>query len=100
MTNSTLMGPVRSLAEMFDEMAKNPDLDFWGLSTHHGAKTNPFKGKHLYRYLPVHIQSHFIVYRKRFIQSPELQAYWNEMPMIESYTDSVQRYEAVFYQTV
>ncbi len=96
MTNSTLMGPVRPLQEMFDEMARNEDLDFWGLSIHHGAKTNPFKGKHLYRYLPVHIQSHFIVYRKRFVQSPELQAYWNEMPMIESYTDSVQRYEAVF----
>ena len=48
------------------------------------------------RYLPEHIQSHFIVYRKRFVQSAELQAYWNEMPMIESYTDSVQRYEAVF----
>lgn len=96
MTNSTLMGPVRPLREMFDAMAENQDLDFWGLSIHHGAKTNPFKGKHLYRYLPVHIQSHFIVYRKRFVQSPELQAYWNEMPMIESYTDSVQRYEAVF----
>ena len=96
MTNSTLMGPVRPLREMFDAMAEQQDLDFWGLSIHHGAKTNPFKGKHMYRYLPVHIQSHFIVYRKRFIQSPELQAYWNEMPMIESYTDSVQRYEAVF----
>lgn len=96
MTNSTLMGPVRPLQEMFDTMAQNEDLDFWGLTMHHGAKTNPFKGKHLYRYLPEHIQSHFIVYRKRFVQSAELQAYWNEMPMIESYTDSVQRYEAVF----
>ena len=44
----------------------------------------------------MHIQSHFIVYRKRFVQNPELQAYWDTMPMIESYTDSVQRYEAVF----
>lgn len=96
MTNSTLMGPVRPLREMFDAMAQDPDLDFWGLSLHHGAKSNPFKGKHLYSYLPAHIQSHFIVYRKKFIQSPELQKYWDEMPMIESYTDSVQRYEAVF----
>ena len=30
------------------------------------------------------------------MQNPELQAYWDNMPMIESYTDSVQRYEAVF----
>ena len=87
MTNSTLMGPVRPLKEMFDAMWENRDLDFWGLSIHHGAKSNPFKGKHLYNYLPVHIQSHFIVYRQRFVQNPELQAYWDNMPMIESYTD-------------
>ena len=72
MTNSTLMGPVRPLKEMFDAMWENQDLDFWGLSIHHGAKSNPFKGKHLYNYLPVHIQSHFIVYRQRFVKAPEL----------------------------
>ena len=96
MTNSTLMGPVRPLKEMFDAMAERTNLDFWGLTVHHGAEGNPFKGKHLYNYLPVHIQSHFIVYRKKFIQSKELQNYWDTMPMIESYTDSVQRYESVF----
>ena len=96
MTNSTMMGPVRPLREMFDEMDQNQDLDFWGLSIHHGAQSNPFKGKHIYRYLPVHLQSHFIVYRKRFVQSAALQKYWDTMPMIESYNDSVQRYEAVF----
>ena len=96
MTNSTLMGPVRPLSEMFEAMAENQDLDFWGLSVHHGAEGNPFKGKHIYDYLPVHIQSHFIVYRRRFLQSADLQQYWDKMPMIESYTDSVQRYEAVF----
>lgn len=96
MTNSTMMGPVRPLQEMFDEMAENDDLDFWGLSIHHGAATNPFKGKRIYNYLPVHIQSHFIVYRQRFLQSEALQSYWDNMPMIEGYTDSVQRYEAVF----
>lgn len=96
MTNSTLMGPVRPLKEMFDAMAERTNLDFWGLTIHHGAEGNPFKGKHFYNYLPVHIQSHFIVYRKKFIQSKELQNYWDTMPMIESYTDSVQRYESVF----
>lgn len=96
MTNSTLMGPVRPLQEMFDAMAKRSELDFWGLSMHHGAASNPFKGKHLYDYLPPHIQSHFIVYRKKFLQSADLQAYWDEMPMIKGYTDSVQRYEGVF----
>lgn len=96
MTNATLMGPVRPLREMFGAMALRPELDFWGLSLHHGAEGNPFKGKHIYSYLPEHIQSHFIVYRQKFLQSPDLQTYWDKMPMIESYTDSVQRYEAVF----
>ena len=43
MTNSTLMGPVRPLQEMFDAMAQNPELDFWGLTIHHGAQGNPFQ---------------------------------------------------------
>lgn len=96
MTNSTLMGPVRPLKEMFDAMAEKKDLDFWGLTIHHGAEGNPFKGKHIYDYLPEHIQSHFIVYRKKFVQSADLQKYWDEMPMITGYADSVQRYESVF----
>ena len=54
MTNSTLMGPVRPLKEMFDAMWENQDLDFWGLSIHHGAKSNPFKGKHLYNSARTH----------------------------------------------
>lgn len=96
MTNSTLMGPVRPLSEMFDAMAQDESLDFWGLTVHHGADSNPFSGPHLYDYLPVHIQSHFIVYRKKFLQSKDLQTYWDTMPMIKDYNDSVQRYEAVF----
>ncbi len=96
MTNCTMMGPVRPLQEMFDEMAARPELDFWGLTLHHGAASNPFKGKHVYKYLPVHIQSHFLVYRKKFLQSKDLQQYWDNMPMITGYTDSVQRYESVF----
>jgi rhamnosyltransferase len=96
MTNSTLMGPVRPLREMFDAMAQQKDLDFWGLSMHHGASGNPFKGKHIYDYLPAHIQSHFIVYRKRFVKTQDLQNYWNTMPMIRGYTDSVERYESAF----
>ena len=96
MTNSTLMGPVRPLREMFDAMAKKPDLDFWGLTVHHGGKDTPFKGKYAYDFLPVHIQSHFIVYRKKFVQTRDLQQYWDEMPMINGYNDSIQRYETVF----
>ncbi len=48
--------------------------------------------------MSVHIQSHFIVYRKRFVQNPELQAFWDTMPMIESYTDSVQRWRGCVHQ--
>ena len=96
MTNSTLMGPVRPLKEMFDAMAERPELDFWGLTVHHGGKDTPFKGRYPYDHLPVHIQSHFIVYRKKFVESADLQTYWDNMPMIEGYNDSIRRYETVF----
>ena len=45
MTNSTLMGPVRPLKEMFDAMWENQDLDFWGLSIHHGCQVEPLQGQ-------------------------------------------------------
>ncbi len=80
---------------MFDAMWENQDLDF-GVCLSTTAQSRTLQGQALYNYLPVHIQSHFIVYRQRFVKAPELQNYWDTMPMIESYTDSVQRYESVF----
>lgn len=92
--NCTIMGPVYSLGTVFDEMALK-DLDFWGMNKHYSIPFDPW-GNCPYGYVPEHIQSHFMVFRKSLVQSEDYQKFWDEMPMIEGYNDSVARFESYF----
>lgn len=95
LVNSTIMGPVYPFKEMFDKMSQNPDLDFWGINRHMGSDVDPFQCNP-YGYLPEHIQSHFTVYRNRFLKSKELKQYWDHLPPISGYEDSVGKHESYF----
>ena len=94
MMNYTIMGPVYPLQEAFDTMAVK-DLDFWGLTKFHKTDFDPF-GTMPEGYIPEHIQSHFIVVRKSMVKSESFHKYWEEMPMINGYKESVGRHEAAF----
>lgn len=94
LTNSTLMGPVYPFAEMFGAMAQR-NVDFWGITKYGMYPEDPFHSNP-YGYVPEHIQSHFMVYRKRFMEKADLRKYWEEMPMIRSYDEAVGRHEAYF----
>ena len=94
MMNYTIMGPIYPLQEMFDSMAVR-DLDFWGVTKFHKADFDPF-GTMPEGYIPEHIQSHFIVMRKSLVKSESFHKYWEEMPMIRTYQESVGRHEATF----
>ena len=90
--NYTFFGLIFPFSEVFDDMDK-PGIDFWGVSAHQEVSPNPFTGTGT---LPFHIQSHFIAVRKKLIGSECFYKYWSEMPMINSYEDSILRHEAKF----
>lgn len=94
MMNHTNYGPVYSTTEMFSEMEKR-DIDFWGITKHNGHATDPYNACE-YGYIPPHIQSSFIAVRKRMLKSEDFKRYWDNMPMIQGYIDSICRHEAVF----
>lgn len=94
MFNATIMGPVYPFSEMFSTMG-NKDLDFWGITKFHKVEEDPF-GRSPYDYLPEHIQSHFHAYRRSFHTSPLFKEYWDNLPPIESYLDSVGLHESLF----
>jgi rhamnosyltransferase len=54
---------------------------------------NPFTGTGI---LARHIQSHFIAIRKKLLSTIEFKKYWQDMPMIKNYTDSVLSHESRF----
>lgn len=92
--NYTVYGPVFPFGEMFSR-AEASDCDFWGVTAHKSVDPNPFPVSEP-AVLPLHIQSHWIAVRRRMFESVEFRRYWDEMPMIESYVDSIIKHESRF----
>ncbi|WP_034284455.1 rhamnan synthesis F family protein [Schaalia suimastitidis] len=94
--NCTIMGPVYPFGEMFSEMAGR-DVDFWGVTAFHGIPSGSTNVSSIEE-VPWHIQSHFHVYRRSLVSSKEFQAYWDSVPIIKDYADSVAKHEKPFTQ--
>jgi len=92
--NFTIMGPIYPFKEMFNIMDKK-DIDFWGITLFHGSSFDPF-GKTKCGYLPLHLQSHFIAVRNDMLTNGDFQLYWETMPEITSYEESICLHEAIF----
>ena len=89
--NYTFYGPLYPWSEMFDEMDNQP-VDFWGISAHKAIEHSFADGVAL----PYHIQSHFIAIRQEMLKTLHFQSYWEDMPQIKSYNDSVLLHESRF----
>ena len=72
--NDTFFGPIHSFDDMFDEMAGR-DLDFWGISA--GYRTLDDWKRVKYGYIPDHIQTFFIAFRKNMVCTDAFHDYWN-----------------------
>lgn len=90
--NYTFFAPIFPFSEMFD-WSNRVNCDFWGISEHAEVSPNPFTGMGV---LPRHIQSHFIAVKKSMFSSFEFKKYWEQMPAINSYTDSILQHESQF----
>lgn len=94
MLNFTNFGPVYPFSEMFHEMNER-DLDFWGVVMRYGFPHDPYK-LCKYGYIPDHISTSFMVVRNSLLTSKDFIDYWDNMPMINSYDESVCYHEAIF----
>ena len=92
--NFTLMGPLYPFKEMFTEMSGR-DVDFWGITRHYGMDFDPW-GECKYGYIPMHIQNCFMVIRSSMLKSRDFQEYWEKMPMIHNYGESIGLHEVIF----
>ncbi|MDD2218443.1 MAG: rhamnan synthesis F family protein [Eubacteriales bacterium] len=93
--NDTFYGPFYPFSEIFTFM-NDKDIDFWGMTEHY--KT-PVSFKHNKNgFYPQHIQSYFIVIRRKIASSYEFKKYWNEMPYYHSFDEVVQNHEVMFTQ--
>ena len=72
--NDTFFGPIHSFDDMFTEMS-GKDLDFWGMSA--GYHTQDWWKKVRYKYIPNHIQTFFIAFRKQMVNTDVFRSYWD-----------------------
>lgn len=91
--NDTIMGPVYPFFEMFTTMEEK-EVDFWGITRHYRVNENPYNCE--CGYLPEHIQSYFMAFRKSMFQTEVFQKYWENLILLKSYDEAVSVYEAMF----
>ncbi len=72
LTNSSVFGPLRPLAPMFEKMSGD-DCDFWGVSDN-------FEGEW-------HIQSYFLVFKRAVLSSDAFKQFWAD---VQSHDDKLQ----------
>ncbi|MFP5251558.1 MAG: rhamnan synthesis F family protein [Actinomycetes bacterium] len=89
--NYTFYGPIGSYQPMLERMAAT-ECDFWGVTDHGPAVSSLAATGTLKR----HLQTHWITVRRSMHQSPAWREYWDGMPPIESYEDSIGQHEGRF----
>lgn len=72
--NDTFYGPIHSFDDMFEYMSDR-NLDFWGISA--GYRSLDGWNTVKYGYIPDHIQTFFIAFRKSMVCSKAFHDYWN-----------------------
>lgn len=93
LTNHTSYAPLRPWEEVLTRAEDWGDISFWGMTEHAAMRPHPFLAK---RELPRHLQSHWIVVRRRLLRDPAFREYWEQMPQVSSYRDSIQWHESRF----
>ena len=93
--NSSFYGPLYPFSEVFEKMdAEKPDADFWGL-TIHGQMPDDLK-MCSYGYIPEHIQSYFLVIRKKMMHSYEFLEYWQNLKTPKNFQEAIRLNEVCF----
>ena len=82
-----MFGPIYSPQELFDTMEKR-DCDFWGITKHPASKYSMAGIK-----ICEHVQSYFLVYNKKLLNSKDFEIYWETLQTATNYEEAVAFFE-------
>ncbi len=87
--NDTFYGPLYPWENVFDKMEKE-EIDFWGLSRSMGVMLPTGRD------VPQHIQSYFLVCRKRLFLSECWKQFWDNLAYPDTYLEAIENFEVNF----
>lgn len=91
LVNDSMFGPFKPMKDIFAEMNKK-EADFWGLAVHGETNLSSLG------YVAEHVQSYFMVIRRRMLHSYQFMDYWKEMPYFATYNETIMGHEIKFTQ--
>ena len=86
--NDTFYGPFYPWEYVFNKM-DNKECDWWGLSKHEKALINNKR-------IDSHIQSYFMVIKKKVLCSDVFWNFWNRLSGLNTFDDTVEKFEIGF----
>jgi len=91
--NNSFFGPIYPLENVFNEMDNRPEKsDFWGMTVHPRMDTVIDKTQKL-QYVNEHVQSYFVVFRKKVLESSVFADFFRNLPEIKTFLQAVCIYE-------
>ncbi|MCE2233233.1 alpha-L-Rha alpha-1,3-L-rhamnosyltransferase, partial [Streptococcus thermophilus] len=87
--NDTCFGPLWDMAPIYDNYESNPNVDFWGMTNHQGIKAGDI-------YIHEHLQSYFISFKKRLVESSVFQKFWKSVESFEDVQKVIDNYETLY----
>lgn len=89
LANNSVLGPVFPLARMFAQMEKR-GVDFWGTYLFPYSQDGSYLGQ---RSIPEHLQSYFLVFSRKVVQSDAFIGFWRNMKAYDALIDVVKHCE-------
>lgn len=93
LVNDTNVGPIGDILSAFSKMAKRK-LDFWGIS--YGEEQNDFTQYNKYGFIPIHLQSYFLIIEKTLLTYQGFYDYWTDLDDTDSRNKAIGKHETVF----
>lgn len=93
LVNDTNVGPIGDFYSAFSKMSKRK-LDFWGIS--YGEEQNDFTHYNKYGFIPIHLQSYFLIIEKSLLTFDGFYDYWKHLDDTGSRNKAIGKHETVF----
>ncbi|MFU2205332.1 rhamnan synthesis F family protein [Streptococcus pluranimalium] len=87
--NDTCFGPLWDMYPYYERYENDDSVDFWGMTNHQGIQAGNI-------YINEHLQSYFISFKKRMIQSSDFQKFWKSVESYEDVQKVIDNYETMY----